>query len=53
MNCVFKKTDENNRFSITITRHWNSTSGEKTVNETMKLLELRSKIDIEKHVKRN
>ena len=47
-NSVFKRTNENNSFSITIPGHWDSKSAEKTIYELNNLLELRS---LEWHVK--
>ena len=49
-NSVFNTTDENNSFSITTLGHWNSKSAEKTFDEPIKLLELRSQNDVELHV---
>ena len=40
-NSIFKKTDENKSFSITIPGHWQAKSAEKTVNKQNNLLELR------------
>ena len=50
-NSVFNITDENNSFSISTPGHWNSEDGEESINKLKKLLELRSKNDIELHVK--
>ena len=50
-NSAFNITDEKNSFSNTIPGHWISRSGERTINELNKLLELRSQNDKEKHVK--
>ena len=47
-NSVFNITNENNSFSITIPRHWETKSAEKTIDELNNLLELRS---LELHVK--
>ena len=47
-NSVFNLTTETNSFSVTIPRHWESTSAEKTIDELNILLELRS---LELHVK--
>ena len=41
-NSVYNITNENNSFSITIPGHWGTKSGEKTIDELNKLLELRS-----------
>ena len=49
-NSVFKITNENNSFSITIPGHWNSESAEKTIEELNRLLELRPENDIDLHV---
>ena len=38
-NVVFNITNENNSFSITIPGHWDSKSGEKTLDELNKLIE--------------
>ena len=46
-NSVLKITDENNSFSITIPGLWNSKSAEKTFEEQIKILGLKSQIDIE------
>ena len=48
---VFKITDENNGFSITILAHWDSKSAEKTITELNELLELGPQICIGLHVK--
>ena len=48
INSVFKITNENNSFSITIPGHWENKSAEKTIDELNRLLELRS---LELHVK--
>ena len=50
-NSVLNITDENNSFSISTPGHWNSEDGEESINKLKKLLELRSKNDIELHVK--
>ena len=47
-NSFFNVTDENNSFSIIIPGHYQIKSVEKTINELIKLLELRS---LELHVK--
>ena len=47
-NSVFNITNENNSFSITIPRHWETKSAEKTIEELNELIELRS---LELHVK--
>ena len=47
-NSVFKITNENNSFLITIPGHWQSKSDEKTIDKLNKLLDLRS---LELHVK--
>ena len=47
---VFKKTNENNSFSITIPGHWVSKSAEKTIGKLNELLDLRSQNGIELHV---
>ena len=49
-NFVFKTTNENNSFSITTPGHWNSKPAGKTIDDLIKLLELRSQNDIELHV---
>ena len=49
-NSVFNKTNENNRFSITIPGRWNSESAEKTIDELNRLYELRSRNDLVLHV---
>ena len=49
-NSVFKITDENNNFSITIEGHWYSRGGAGTNNKLQKLLQPRSKNDIKLHV---
>ena len=41
-NSVYNITNENNSFSITIPGHWGTKSGEKTIDELNKLLELKS-----------
>ena len=41
---VFNITDANNTHSITIPGHWNSKSAEKTNDERLKFLELRSQM---------
>ena len=46
-NSVFKKTDENNSFSISTPGHLISGSAEKTIDELNKLIDLRSQNDIE------
>ena len=46
-NSILNITSENNSFSITISGHWNSQSAEKTIDEPIKLLELRSQNDID------
>ena len=45
---VFNITNENNSLSITIPGHWQTKSGEETIDELNNLLELRS---LELHVK--
>ena len=50
-NSVFKITDENNRFSITLEGHWISKSAKKNIHEINKILELRSQNDMELHIK--
>ena len=47
-NSVFKISDENNSFSITIPGHWQNKSDEKPIDELNNLLELRP---LELHVK--
>ena len=47
---VFNITNENNSFSITTQGHWNSNSAQKTIDELIKLIELRSENDIQLHV---
>ena len=49
-NSVFFISNENNSFSITIPGHWETNSGEKTIDEINKLLELRSQNGIDLHV---
>ena len=49
-NSVFKITNENNSFSITIPGHWETESAENAIDEINKLLELRSQKGIELHV---
>ena len=49
-NSVFRITNENNSFSITIPGHWETKSAEKTIDELNKLVELRSQNSIELHV---
>ena len=49
-NSVFKKTDENNSFSITTPGHWFSRGGEEPFYILQKLLELKSQNDIELQV---
>ena len=51
INSVFNIIDENISFSITIPRHWDTKSAEKTIDELNKLLELRSQNGIELHEK--
>ena len=46
-NSVFRITNGNNSFSITIPSHWNSESAEKTFEQLNNLLELRSENDID------
>ena len=46
-NSVFNITNEDNSFSIIIPGHYQNKSGEKTINNLYKLLELRS---LELHV---
>ena len=48
-NSLLNITNENNSFSITIPGHCNSKSAEKTIDELVNLLELRSENDIELH----
>ena len=52
INSVFNKTNGNNIFSITTPGHWNSKSAEKTIDELIKLLELRYQNDTELHVEK-
>ena len=49
-NSIFNITDENNSFSIIIQGHYQNESDEKTIDELIKLLELRSQNGIELHV---
>ena len=49
-NSVFNVNDENNSFSITIPRYWQTEYAEKTIDELNKLLELRSQNGIELHI---
>ena len=49
-NSVFNMTNEKNTFSITTPGHWNSNLAEKTIDEIIILLELRSENDFELHV---
>ena len=51
-NSVFNITDENNNFSITIPRHWDSKSGEKATDELYKFFQLRSLALQEKEVRK-
>ena len=48
---VFLKTNENNSFSISTPGHRNSEDGEELITMLNRLLELRSKKDIELHLK--
>ena len=47
---IFNIIDENNSFSIIIQGHYQNESDEKTIDELIKLLELRSQNSIELHV---
>ena len=49
-NSVFKITDGNNSFPISIPSHWNFGDGEELFDKLNKLLELRSEKGIELHV---
>ena len=49
-NSAFNITNQNNSFSITTPGHWNSESAEKTIDELVKLIDLRSENDIDLHV---
>ena len=49
-NSVFKITNKNNSFSITIPGYWETKSAEKTMDELNKLFGLRSQNGIELHV---
>ena len=51
MNSIFKITNEDNSFSVSIPGYWNSEEGEELFNELLKLLELRSENDIELQVR--
>ena len=51
MNSFFDKTSENNTFSITILVPWETKSVEKTTDEPIKLLALRSQKGTELHEK--
>ena len=51
-NSVFKITEKNNTFSITIPDHWNSKFAEKTIHDLNKFLELPSENDFELLVER-
>ena len=48
---VFNTTHEKNRFSITTPDHWNSKSAKQIIDKLHILLERRSQVDIELHVK--
>ena len=50
-NTVFNKTDENNSFSISIPGQWSLEGSQEIVDKLYILLELRSRNDIELHVK--
>ena len=50
-NSVYIITDENNSFSIITPGHWSSQNSEETVNELNNLLDLRSKNDLDLHIK--
>ena len=50
-NSVFKKTNENNSFSINMPGHWQAELAEKTIDELDKPLELKSQKGIKLHVK--
>ena len=50
-NSVFKNTNENNSFSITIPGHWQTQPAEKTIDELNKPLEFKSQKGIKSHVK--
>ena len=49
-NSVFNISDEDNSFSITLLGQWNSKTAEKTIDELLNLIELRSQNGIENHV---
>ena len=49
-NTVFKITNKNVAFSITLPSRWDSKCAEKTVGKLKKLLELRSQNGFELHV---
>ena len=49
-NSVVIITHENSCFSITLQGHWNSKSSEKTIDELNKILELKTRNDIDLHV---
>jgi len=50
-NSVFNITDENNSFSIITPGHWSSQNSEEIVDELNNLLDLRSKNDLDLHIK--
>ena len=50
-NSVFKITDKNNSFLFLTPNFWTPEGGEELINELNSLLELRSQIDIDLHVK--
>ena len=49
-NSVFIITNKNNSFAINITGHWNPKSAERIIHELNKLLDLKSKNNIDLHV---
>ena len=49
-NSVSNITDKNNSFSKTTPDHWNSESAEKTIDELINLIVLRSENDIDLQV---
>ena len=50
-NSVYNITDENNSFSIITPGHWSSQNSEEIVDERNNLLDLRSKNDLDLHIK--
>ena len=50
-NSVFNITNENNSFSVITPGHWSSQNSEEIVDELYNLLDLRSKNDLDLHIK--